>query len=133
VERTIRERVDGRARDGKTGDERRTELFHRVKPVVETKSMKRSGRAQQVPTPVSERRGRYRAVKWIREAARKRAKKSGRPWADARRKELRILSNEVYRIDQGRTAGKTVACEPLNRRTQTHRAAKANRVYVGRR
>lgn len=118
---------------GRTGEQRRDQMVNRVKPVVETKSMKRSGRAQQVPTPVSERRGRYRAITWIREATLKRAKKSGISWGEARRKELRILYNELDRMEKGRSTGKTVASEPLEMRNRTHRAAKANRVFATRR
>src|SRR4051812_37447675 len=84
----LRER-ERRAGTGETGEERRGKRLTGVKPVVETKSQKRAGRAHQVPTPVSERRGRYRATTWIREATRKRAKKNGISMGDARRMELR--------------------------------------------
>jgi ribosomal protein S7 len=118
---------------GRTGEQIREWVLNSVKPVVETKSMKRAGRAQQVPTPVSERRGRYRAITWIREATLKRAKKSGIAWGDARRKELRRLYDELERREKGRSTGKTIASEPLEMRNRVHRAAKANRVFASRR
>jgi len=142
VERTVQRSVRRRERKAqekagsplvRTGEQRRADRVNRVKPVVETKSMKRSGRAQQVPTPVSDRRGRYRAITWIREATLKRAKKSGISWGEARQKELRILSNELDRMGKGRSTGKAVGSEPLEMRNRTHRAAKANRVFASRR
>ena len=61
--------VDRERRYGKKGEEIRRERVNGLKPVIETKSVKRSGRAQQVPKRVSKSRGTYRASRWIQEAA----------------------------------------------------------------
>jgi len=112
-----------------TGEERRKEILKGLKPVIETKSVKRGGRSHQVPTPVSEQRGRYRACNWIREATLKRAKKRGVPRGEARRLELVALYDELKRREQG-VAGLKRQTEPRQIRERMHRAAKANRVFA---
>ena len=131
VQRCIRMR-EREVHDAAGDTFRRSKRMQRVIPVVETKSMKRSGMAQQVPIPVTDGRGRYRAIKWLREATLKRAKKTGVPWGRVRRKELTLLTNELQRLGQGRHVGKTLGSEPLEMRSRTHRAAKANRVNSSR-
>lgn len=115
--------------EGKTGEERRAEIVGRLKPVIETKSVKRAGMSHQVPTPVSDRRGRYRACNWIRDAALKRAKKRGVSVKDGRRLELVQLYDELKRVEQG-TSGVKRQSEPRQMRDRMHRAAKANRVFA---
>jgi ribosomal protein S7 len=110
----------------KTGEERRKEILTAVKPTVETKSMKRSGLAHQVPTPVKDQRGRFRACKWVNEATWKRSKKRGIPRGEARRRELRAVYEDLKVKEKG---GK-VETEPRRMRERRHRAAKANRVFA---
>jgi len=107
----------------------RSTLLQRLKPVIETKSVKRAGMSNQVPTPVTERRGRYRAMKWLRESTRKRAKKMGVPMRDARRLELIAIYDEMKAVEVG-GVGLKRQTEPMQMRDRTHRAAKANRVFV---
>jgi ribosomal protein S7 len=132
IGRKIQDALKGRDRrysqEGKTGEEVREKILKELKPVMETKSVKRSGISQQVPTPVSDRRGRYRACKWIREAAQKRSKKRGASIEDGRRLELVLLYEELKRLEKG-TAGIKRQSEPRQRRDRMHRVAKANRVF----
>ena len=102
-------------RYGKKGEERRKEVVEKIKPVIETKAMKRSGRVQQVPKRVNKSRGESMACKWLREAGSKRGKKRGKPRKDGRRVEL-------ARAYEGNMS------EPRQRRDRRHKAAKANRV-----
>jgi len=133
VQETLRERerrywkVDLESQ--KTGEERRDEILNGLKPVIETKAVKRGGRSHQVPTPVSEQRGRYRACNWVRDATLKRAKKRGAPRGYARRLELVGLYDELKRREQG-VSGVKRQSEPRQRRDRMHRAAKANRVFA---
>jgi ribosomal protein S7 len=133
VQETMRERERRYWKPGqetsKTGEERRKEILSGLKPVIETKSVKRGGRSHQVPTPVSERRGRYRACSWIREATMKRAKKMGVSRGVARRLELVALYEELKRREQGGVGVKRQT-EPRQMRERMHRAAKANRVFA---
>src|SRR5690606_8491233 len=112
------------------GEEVRNRILKELKPVIETKSVKRAGMSHQVPTPVSERRGRYRACRWIREATLKRAKKRGVSMKDARRLELVLLYEELKILEQGGSGLKRQS-EPRQMRDRMHRAAKANRVFAG--
>jgi len=115
----------------RTGEEIRTEIMERLKPVIETKSVKRGGMSHQVPTPVSDRRGMYRACNWIREATLKRAKKRGVPVGYARRVELMGVYDELKRREQvGRNQSVKRQSEPRQMRDRRHRAAKANRVFA---
>jgi ribosomal protein S7 len=119
---------------GRTGVERREKMMMELKPVIETKSMKRSGIAHQVPTPVNDRRGLYRACNWIREATLKRAKKMGIPVGDARRMEVRALYDELRARESSAITGlssvQSFTTFPMQMRDRTHRAAKANRVFA---
>ena len=126
-----RDRRYARGTDGKTGEAIRAEILQELKPVIETKSVKRAGMSHQVPTPVSDRRGMYRASNWIREATLKRAKKRGIPIGHARRMELMGVYEELKLREQ---AGPNVQVkrqtEPRQMRDRMHRAAKANRVFA---
>jgi len=135
VERMVQEclqemdrRYSGQSTE-KTGEERRTEILHRLKPVIETKSVKRAGMSHQVPTAVSDRRGMYRACNWIRETTLKRAKKIGVSIGHARRLELVRLYDELKWREQGGSGMKRQS-EPRQMRDRMHRAAKANRVFA---
>lgn len=129
IQESLKEREIRYSHEGKTAEERRRWILKELKPVIETKSVKRGGIAHQVPTPVSERRGRSRACKWIREATLKRGKKRGVSVKDARRLELTRLYEELKRLEQG-TAGLKRQSEPRQMRDRMHRAAKANRVFA---
>lgn len=129
IQESLKERDLRYSHEGKTGEEIRTVILKELKPVIETKSVKRAGISHQVPTPVSDRRGRYRACKWIREATLKRAKKRGVSVKDARRLELTVLYEELKRLEQG-VAGVKRQSEPRQMRDRMHRAAKANRVFA---
>jgi ribosomal protein S7 len=133
VQRIVSERE---TRYGVPGEERRNTLIQAVKPVRETKTVKRSGRAQQVPKRVSESRGTARASRWVLEAAKKRAKKRACPRHEARRVELSTVYEEVRARQvmkqggNGAEAGRKLQAEPLLMRDRRHKAAKANRVNV---
>lgn len=129
IQDAMQERDRRYGQNGKNGEEIRTEILNELKPVIETKSVKRAGMSHQVPTPVSDRRGRYRACNWIREAALKRAKKRGISLKDARRLELVLLYDELKRVEQGGSGLKRQS-EPRQMRDRMHRAAKANRVFA---
>jgi hypothetical protein len=133
VQESLQEREGRYSGHGKfkTGEEIREEIMGELKPVIETKSVKRGGRSHQVPTPVSDRRGRYRACNWIREATLKRAKKSGVPVGQARRVELIGVYDELKRREQAGGKGLVKRqSEPRQMRDRRHRAAKANRVFA---
>jgi len=124
-------------RYGIPGEVRRTRVVRAAKPVRETKTVKRSGRAQQVPKRVSEARGTARASRWILEAAKKRAKKRACPRETGRRIELARVWEEVQGREKLRAQGsgggsgeRKVQTEPLVLRDRRHKAAKANRVNV---
>ncbi len=87
VEAQIQERLGERERRyGRKGEVRRTHLIQALKPVRETKTVKRSGMAQPVPKRVSDARGKARAARWLVEAAKKRAKKRACPRKEGRRR-----------------------------------------------
>ena len=126
VQRILGEREE---RYGKKGEERRKEGREGLKPVIETKSVKRSGRSHQVPKRVKESRAQYRACRWVSEAAKKRAKKRGCPRKEARRIELgRRMEDRERRKSGG--SGRKYQSEPIQIRDRRHRAAKANRVNM---
>ena len=130
VEKTVQEILGERERRyGKKGEEIREEILTGLKPVIETKSVKRSGRAQQVPKRVSKSRGTHRACRWIQEAAKKRAKKRGCPRKEGRRRELSGVYEELKGVEKG-GSGRKIQSEPRLMRDRRHRAAKANRVNV---
>lgn len=110
-----RRRGERERRYGKKGEERRKEVVGKIKPVIETKARKRSGRVQQVPKRVKPNRGEAMASKWLREAGRKRGKKRGKPRTEGRR----VERARAYEGNQS---------EPRQRRDRRHKAAKANRV-----
>jgi ribosomal protein S7 len=130
VEKRIQEILaDRERRYGKKGEEIRSEILNGLKPVIETKSVKRSGRSQQVPKRVSKSRGTHRACRWIQDAAKKRAKKRGCTRKDGRRRELGRVYEELRGIQKG-GSGRKIQSEPRLIRDRRHRAAKANRVNV---
>lgn len=116
-------------RYGKKGEDIRREVVNGLKPVIETKSVKRSGRSQQVPKRVSENRGRYRGCKWIEEASKKRAKKRGCNRKVGRRMERGRRYEELIGVEKGRP-GRKIQSEPRLIRDRRHKAGKANRVNV---
>lgn len=132
VERKVREcirELERRDGTGRSGMDRMENRLDHVKPIMETKSMKRSGIAQQIPIPVNDQRGLYRACNWIREASRKRAKKIGVPLLDARRIEIVCLYEDCNAREKGRER-QTYTSYPIQMRDRTHRAAKSNRVFA---
>jgi len=120
--------VDREKRYGKKGEERREEILEGLKPVIETKSVKRSGRSQQVPKRVSESRGKMRACRWIQEAGKKRAKKRGSSRKEGRRRELMTVYEDLKGIQSGQRT--KIQSEPRLTRDRRHKAGKANRVNV---
>lgn len=130
VEGRIQEILGERERRyGKKGEEIRVERVNGLKPVIETKSVKRSGRSQQVPKRVSKSRGRYRGSKWRVEAGKKRAKKRGCPRKEGRRRERGRRYEDLKGVEKGR-GGRKIQSEPRLIRDRRHKAAKANRVNV---
>lgn len=120
----------------KKGERRRKERREGLKPVMETKTVKRSGRGVQVPKRVRDSRGRYRGSKWRVEAGRKRAKKNGTSRKEGRRGERRRAYEERKKRKEGGRErgtnrgkrGRKVQSEPRLNRSRRHKAAKANRV-----
>jgi ribosomal protein S7 len=130
-ERDLKEiQVEREARYGTPGEEIRERILDGVKPVRETKSVKRSGRAQQVPKRVKPSRGRSRGSTWLEEAGKKRAKKRGRPRKEGRRRELARAYEDRRAREGPRGQGWKLQSEPLQLRDRRHRAAKANRVNL---
>lgn len=132
IERIVREcirELERRDGTGRSGTERRENRLNHVKPIMETKSMKRSGMAQQMPIPVNDQRGLYRTCNWIREASRKRSKKMGVSLLDARRMEVMSLYEECNARDIGAERN-AYTSYPMQIRDRTHRAAKSNRVFA---
>ena len=130
VERRVQETLyDRERRYGKKGEEIRSEVRKGLKPVIETKSVKRSGRSQQVPKRVNQNRGTYRGCLWRKEAAKKRAKKRGAPRKEGRRMERGRVYEELKRREMG-GHGRKLQSEPLLIRDRRHKAGKANRVNV---
>lgn len=130
VEAQIQERLGERERRyGRKGEVRRTHLIHALKPVRETKTVKRSGMAQPVPKRVSDARGKARAARWLVEAGKKRAKKRACPRKEGRRREVARAYEEVRAREKGE-AGRKLQSEPFQVRDRRHKAAKANRVNV---
>jgi ribosomal protein S7 len=130
VEAQVQEILGEReARYGTKGEVRRAKLIQALKPVRETKTVKRSGMAQPVPKRVSESRGKARAARWLVDAAKKRAKKRGCTRKDGRRRELGRAYEEVRAREKGES-GRKLQSEPFQIRDRRHKAAKANRVNV---
>jgi small subunit ribosomal protein S7 len=84
-----------------------------VKPLVELKSRRVGGANYQIPVEVAPARQTALAMRWIRDAARKRSEKS----MDIR------LANELLDAIDGRGAA-------LKRREETHKMAEANKAYA---
>jgi small subunit ribosomal protein S7 len=84
-----------------------------IKPLVELKSRRVGGANYQIPVEVSPVRQVALAMRWIRDAARKRSEKS----MDIR------LANELLDAIDGRGAA-------LKRREETHKMAEANKAYA---
>ena len=84
-----------------------------VKPVVELKSRRVGGANYQIPIEVAPERQVALAMRWLRDAARKRGEKS----MDIR------LANEMLEALEGRGAA-------MKRREETHRMAEANKAFA---
>jgi ribosomal protein S7 len=123
-----------RREKNRTGEEIRSSILERLKPIIETKSVKQGGMAKQIPMPVTHGRGRHKVCRWIRQSTRKRVKKRGIPFEVARRMERMGVYEELSRVQREELKdvkeGVKRQTEPMQMREQRHRAAKANRVFV---
>ncbi|RTK97926.1 MAG: 30S ribosomal protein S7 [Neisseriaceae bacterium] len=90
-----------------------TAALDAVKPVVELKSRRVGGANYQIPIEVAPERQIALAMRWLRDAARKRGEKS----MDIR------LANEMMEAIEGRGAA-------MKRREETHRMAEANKAFA---
>ncbi len=90
-----------------------TNAIEAVKPVVELKSRRVGGANYQIPVEVSPSRQFALAMRWIRDAARKRGEKS---------MSIR-LANELMEAVDGRGSA-------MKRREETHKMADANRAFA---
>ena len=88
------------------------EVLSRVKPVVEVKSRRVGGASYQVPVEARPTRGTGPAMRWLRDAARKRGEKS---------MSLR-LAGELLDALEGRGGA-------LKKRDEVHRMAEANKAF----
>ena len=88
------------------------EVLSRVKPVVEVKSRRVGGASYQVPVEVRPTRRTALAMRWLRDAARKRGEKS---------MSLR-LAGELLDVLEGRGGA-------LKKRDEVHRMAEANKAF----
>jgi small subunit ribosomal protein S7 len=84
-----------------------------VKPIVELKSRRVGGANYQIPVEVAPERQVALAMRWLRDAARKRGEKS----MDVR------LANEMLEALEGRGSA-------MKRREETHRMAEANKAFA---
>jgi ribosomal protein S7 len=119
-------------------------LFEGLKPVIETKSVKRAGISNLIPIPIRDQRGLKRASGWVQEASKKRAKKRGLPFEDARRIELVDIYDEIKNLVQidkeveqfGKVKANTSYAsvkrqtDAMQMRDRLHRTAKSNRVFL---
>ena len=87
-----------------------------VQPSLECKKCRIAGTSYQVPAIVTPKRGRYLALRWIVEAARRRTRNSKLPFS-------RSLAVEL--LDAAHKRG-----GPRERRNQCHKLAEANRGYL---
>ena len=99
-------------KSGKDPVEVFTLALSNVKPVVEVKSRRVGGANYQVPVEVRPQRRAALAMRWIREAAKKRGEKS---------MALR-LANELMEASEGRGSA-------MKRRDEVHRMAEANKAF----
>lgn len=90
-----------------------TQALDAVKPIVELKSRRVGGANYQIPVEVAPERQIALAMRWLRDAARKRGEKS----MDIR------LANEMLEALEGRGAA-------MKRREETHRMAEANKAFA---
>ena len=90
-----------------------TQALEAVKPIVELKSRRVGGANYQIPIEVAPERQVALAMRWLRDAARKRGEKS----MDSR------LANEMMEAIEGRGAA-------MKRREEVHRMAEANKAFA---
>ena len=100
------------AKSGKDPVEVFSQALSNVKPVVEVKSRRVGGANYQVPVEVRPQRRAALAMRWLREAAKKRGEKS---------MALR-LANELMEAAEGRGSA-------MKRRDEVHRMAEANKAF----
>lgn len=86
--------------------------INNVKPLLEVRTLRRSGKNYQVPVPVTSNRQFFLAAKWIRTSA---LKKKGKNFGER-------LASEI--LDAYNGQGKAV-----DKRTELHKAAQANRAF----
>lgn len=97
----------------KTGIEVFSQAMDAIKPVVELKSRRVGGANYQIPVEVAPSRQIALAMRWMRDAARKRGEKS-----------MGIrLANEMMEALEGRGAA-------MKRREETHKMAEANKAFA---
>lgn len=89
-----------------------TQALGNVKPLVEVKSRRVGGANYQVPVEVRPQRRMALAMRWLREAAKKRGEKSM----------AQRLANELVEAAEGRGAA-------MKRRDEVHRMAEANKAF----
>ena len=90
-----------------------TQALEAVKPIVELKSRRVGGANYQIPIEVAPERQVALAMRWLRDAARKRGEKS----MDIR------LANEMLEALEGRG-------EDIKKREEIHRMAEANKAFA---
>ncbi|MBU6514208.1 MAG: 30S ribosomal protein S7 [Betaproteobacteria bacterium] len=100
------------SKSGKDPVEVFSQALSNVKPMVEVKSRRVGGANYQVPVEVRPQRRAALAMRWLREAAKKRGEKS---------MALR-LANELMEASEGRGAA-------MKRRDEVHRMAEANKAF----
>ena len=100
------------AKSGKDPVEVFAMALSNVKPVVEVKSRRVGGANYQVPVEVRPQRRAALAMRWIREAAKKRGEKSM----------AQRLANELMEASEGRGSA-------MKRRDEVHRMAEANKAF----
>ena len=86
--------------------------LNNVKPLVEVRTLRKSGKNYQVPVPVTTKRQFFLASKWIRTSA---LKKKGMNFGER-------LASEI--LDAFNGQGKSI-----DKRTELHKAAQANRAF----
>ena len=92
------------------------EAVENVKPSLEVRKKKISGIIRQIPAVPSKNRQESISIRWIIESARKRKKKSSKPF-------FHCLAEEF--IDAYKKQG-----EPYKRKQALHKTAEANRIYI---
>lgn len=102
-----------KTKNGKDPLEVFSAAVNNVKPVVEVKSRRVGGANYQVPVEVRPSRRMALSMRWIREAARKRAEKSM----------AQRLAGELVEAAEGRGAA-------MKKREEVHRMAEANKAFA---